>query len=314
MVIPTVSKVHANFCQEQPPEYYSYEEYEPEIGNIDNYKIIKRLGRGKYSEVFKGICTLTKSFIAIKVLKPVRQKKINREVLVLKQLDHPNIVRMVDVVKDSDTHTYSIIFEYLEHRETRVLFTELSRKEFAFYAKQVLSALDYAHSRGIIHRDIKPHNMIICKDSRTLKIIDWGLAEFYLPGTAYNVKVASRFYKGPELLVDYNYYDYSLDMWSFGCIVAEYFTKKSPFFFGKDNIDQLFVITEVLGRDDFYAYVKKYQISLEEGIVVSKNTKRKKFNVDIGECVIDLLDKLLVYDHCERLSAKECLEHNFFNK
>lgn len=314
MVIPTVSDVYADYCLQQSKDYYTYEEYEPEIGNIDNYKIIRRLGRGKYSEVFKGVSTHTKNYVAIKVLKPVRQKKINREILVLKHLDHPNIIKMVDVVKDSDTLTYSIIFEYIEHQETRALINELSRKEFAFYTRQVLCALEFAHSHGIVHRDIKPHNMIICKESKTLKLIDWGLAEFYLPNTAYNVKVASRFYKGPELLVDYNYYDYSLDMWSFGCIMAEYFAKKSPFFLGRDNFDQLFVITEVLGRDDFDAYVKKYQILLNENIIVSRNAKRKKIVSGSAECVADLIDNLLVYDHTQRWTAKKCLEHSFYEK
>lgn len=313
MVVPTVSKVYSDYCIKQPREYYNYESYESEIGNIDNYQISKRLGRGRYSEVFKGISTLTKSNVAIKILKPVRQKKINREILVLKHLlNHPNVVKMIDVVKDGDSQSHSIIFEYIEHRETRLLFSELSKKEFVFYARQVLLGLEFAHSKGIIHRDIKPHNIIINKEKKTLKLIDWGLAEFYLPETAYNVKVASRFYKGPELLVNYIYYDYSLDMWSFGCILAEYFTKKSPFFFGKDNFDQLFVITDILGKDDFNAYTKKYQISLCKETIITKNSKRKKFSNELDESLVDLLNNLLVYDHTERLTARECLEHSFF--
>lgn len=71
-----------------------------------------------------------------------------------------------------------------------------------------------------MHRDIKPGNIMINHEKRTLKIIDWGLAEFYKPGMEYNVRVASRFYKGPELLVDFVYYDYSLDLWSLGCTFA----------------------------------------------------------------------------------------------
>src|SRR5271169_6763076 len=71
-----------------------------------------------------------------------------------------------------------------------------------------------------MHRDVKPHNVMIDHNKRTLRLIDWGLAEFYHPGTEYNVRVASRFYKGPELLVNFQEYDYSLDMWSLGCVLA----------------------------------------------------------------------------------------------
>ena len=73
---------------------------------------------------------------------------------------------------------------------------------------------------GIMHRDVKPHNIMIDHDKRELRLIDWGLAEFYFPGKDYNVRVASRYFKGPELLVDYQYYDYSLDIWSLGTTMA----------------------------------------------------------------------------------------------
>lgn len=73
---------------------------------------------------------------------------------------------------------------------------------------------------GIIHRDVKPRNIMVNPAKRQLRLIDWGLAEFYHPNFEYNVRVATRNYKGPELLVDYRYYDYSLDMWSVGCCLA----------------------------------------------------------------------------------------------
>ena len=71
-----------------------------------------------------------------------------------------------------------------------------------------------------MHRDVKPHNIMIDHEKKEIRLIDWGLAEFYFPEKDYNVRVASRYFKGPELLVDYQYYDYSLDIWSLGCMFA----------------------------------------------------------------------------------------------
>ena len=99
--------------------------------------------------------------------------------------------------------------------------------EVRFYLYELLKviitikkALDFCHSRGIMHRDVKPQNIIVNPKKQVLKLIDWGLAEFYHMGQDYNVRVASRYFKGPELLVDYNYYDYSLDVWSTGAMFA----------------------------------------------------------------------------------------------
>lgn len=315
MTIPSISKVYADSCLNKPNSYYNYTDYNIEIGNIDDYKICDRIGRGRYSEVFKGIqCNnkSTKSFVAIKVLKPVREKKINREILILKNLKHSNIIEMIDIVKDIDSQIYSIIFEYISHRETRTILFELKEEEFLFYMKKILNGIEFAHSNGIIHRDIKPQNIIINKEKKECKIIDWGLAEFYLPNTEYNVKVASRFYKPPELLLNYNYYDYSLDLWSFGCILIEYYSKKIPFFCGKDNFDQLTVITDVLGKEDLSVYMKKYQIVLPEGINISKRLSRRKFTDDYEENVRKVIDGLLLYDHSQRLTANECLKSDLF--
>ena len=92
---------------------------------------------------------------------------------------------------------------------------------------------------GIMHRDVKPINIIINHATKELRLIDWGLADFYKDGQEYNVRVASRYYKGPELLVDDKLYHYSLDMWSLGCTMAGMLFKMDPVFKGKDNEDQL---------------------------------------------------------------------------
>ena len=108
-------------------------------------------------------------------------------------------------------------------------------------------------------------------------MIDWGLAEFYPIGTDYNVRVASRYFKAPELLLDYMKYDYSLDMWSLGCMFAGMLFKKEPFFHGHDNYDQLVKIAKVMGTDELIEYLKKYNIELHQNYdgILGKYSKKQ---------------------------------------
>lgn len=97
---------------------------------------------------------------------------------------------------------------------------------------EILKALDYINSMGIMHRDIKPHNFVIDHEKRILKLIDFGLAEFYVPDQIYNTRVASRYFKAPELLLNNPFYHYSIDIWALGCFFAGILFLKEPFFAG----------------------------------------------------------------------------------
>jgi len=171
-------------------------------------------------------------------LKPVRVEKIHRETKILQTLyGGPNIVKLYDVARDPASKTPCLVFEYIPNVETKVLSRTLRRGDIRLYIYKILEALDFAHSHGIMHRDVKPLNIIINHQERDLKLIDWGLADYYKPDSEYNVRVASRYYKGPELLVEDRKYHYSLDIWSLGCTFAGMLFNVDTFFKGSDNYD-----------------------------------------------------------------------------
>ncbi len=197
-----------------------------------------KLGRGKYSEVFEGVNLKNNQKCVVKILKPVRTEKIHREIKILQTLyGGPNIVKLYDVVRDEESKTPSLIYEYIPNIESRELFKRLNDIEVRYYIYRLLEALNYSHMHGIMHRDVKPLNIVINHEQKELRLIDWGLAEYYKYGTEYNVRVASRYYKGPELLVDDKLYHYSLDIWSTGCTMAGMMFGIDTFFKGSDNYD-----------------------------------------------------------------------------
>ncbi|TQE12177.1 hypothetical protein C1H46_002247 [Malus baccata] len=269
------ARVYADVNVLRPKEYWDYESLTVQWGDQDDYEVVRKVGRGKYSEVFEGINVNTNERCIIKILKPVKKKKIKREIKILQNLcGGPNVVKLLDIVRDQHSKTPSLIFEFVNSTDFKILYPTLTDYDIRYYIYELLKALDYCHSQGIMHRDVKPHNVMIDHELRKLRLIDWGLAEFYHPGKEYNVRVASRYFKGPELLVDLQDYDYSLDMWSLGCMFAGMIFRKEPFFYGHDNHDQLVKIAKA----------------------------------------IDFLDKLLRYDHQDRLTAKEAMGHPYFSQ
>ncbi|KAF4951915.1 hypothetical protein FGADI_7137 [Fusarium gaditjirri] len=342
--LPVMARVYADVNQSMPRSYWDYDSVNISWGALENYEVVRKIGRGKYSEVFEGINVVNYQKCVVKVLKPVKKKKIKREIKILQNLaGGPNVVALLDVVRDAQvganflnrhcqqhvtdhnrkqSKTPSLIFEHVNNTDFRSLYPKFNDIDVRFYIFELLKALDFCHSKGIMHRDVKPHNVMIDHENRKLRLIDWGLAEFYHPGTEYNVRVASRYFKGPELLVDFQEYDYSLDMWSLGAMFASMIFRKEPFFHGNSNSDQLVKIAKVLGTDDLFDYIDKYEIELDaqyddilgrfqkkpwHSFVTSEN---QRF---VSNEAIDFLDKLLRYDHQERLTAKEAQAHPYFN-
>jgi len=316
------ARVYADANSVQPREYWDYDALVVEWGEQDDYELIRKLGRGKYSEVFEGVNANNGDKCVIKILKPVKKRKIKREIKILQNLcGGPNIIKLLDVVRDPQSKTPSLVFEHVNNTDFKVLYPQLTDPDVRYYIFQVLKALDFCHSVGIMHRDVKPHNIMIDHERRVVRLIDWGLAEFYHPGTEYNVRVASRYFKAPELLVDYKMYDYSTDLWSLGCMFAGLIFRKEPFFHGHDNTDQLVRIVRVLGSDELDAYLAKYNIKLGRQFdgVIGRNLRKPWPSFITPRCepltsasALDFCDKLLRYDHQERPTAKDAMAHPYF--
>jgi len=317
------SAVYTDVNDKKPKEYWDYENLQVSWGEQDDYEVVRKVGRGKYSEVFEGVrAQAVDQKCIIKILKPVKKKKIKREIKILQNLAGGiNIISLLDVVREPQSKTPSLVFEYVNNTDFKVLYPNLTDYDIRFYLMELLKALDFSHSQGIMHRDVKPHNIMIDHEKRQLRLIDWGLAEFYHAGKEYNVRVASRYFKGPELLVDLQDYDYALDLWSLGCVFAGMIFRKEPFFNGHDNYDQLVRIAKVLGTQELHAYLNKYRIELDPHLeaLVGRHSRKpwsKFVNADNQHLVtpeaIDFLDKLLRYDHQE-ITAKEAQKHPFFD-
>ena len=156
---PSVSRIYTHVNAERSKSYSSYETYNPQWSEPDDYEIVRKLGRGKYSEVFEGINVVSNTKCVIKILKPVKKKKIKREIKILQNLcGGTNIVKLLDVVRDPQTKTPSLIFEHVDNTDFKVLYPNLTDMDARYYMMELLKALDFAHSNGIMHRDVKPHN------------------------------------------------------------------------------------------------------------------------------------------------------------
>ena len=320
---PTVSNhPYAHVLDNAPSSYYSYEELEIDWGTPEPYEVHQKIGRGKYSEVFTGTNRINGSPCVVKVLKPVKEKKFQRELLILTHLSGvPNVVTLYDMVRDPETDTPALIFELVQNTNFRQLYPTFTDKDVKHYMYELCRTLDVTHAMGIFHRDIKPHNLCIDHARRLIRLIDWGLAEFYLHNVPLNVRVASRYYKGPELLIGYRKYDYSLDIWSLGCVFAAIVFGVETLFQGQDNEDQLMLIVKALGTADVVQYCRKTGMPVPSFLAAAPVYPKRPWTSFVGRDkqglasadALDLIDKMLVVDHTMRITAADALRHRYFD-
>merc|ERR1719346_241626 len=242
-----------------------------------------------------------------------------REISLLKELQHPNIVLLQDVIMQ-ESRLY-LIFEFLTMDLKKYLDT-IPQKEFCdpnlvkSYTYQILQAMLFCHQRRVLHRDLKPQNLLIDKNG-AIKLADFGLDRaFGIPVRVYTHEVVTLWYRAPEILLGSTKYSCPVDMWSIGCIFAE-MANKRPLFQGDSEIDQLFRIFRVLRTptDDIWPGVSSlpdFKATFPAWTNYSLSAQIKD-DANINDQGIKLLEEMLVYDPAKRISAKKALSHPYFD-
>uniref|UniRef100_A0A0D9UXZ8 [RNA-polymerase]-subunit kinase n=1 Tax=Leersia perrieri TaxID=77586 RepID=A0A0D9UXZ8_9ORYZ len=221
----------------------------------ESFEKLDKIGQGTYSNVYRARDLEKEKIVALKKvrfdnLEPESVKFMAREILILRRLDHPNIIKLEGLVTSRMSCSLYLVFEYMEHDLAGlasfpgVKFTESQVK---CYMQQLLCGLEHCHSRHILHRDIKGSNLLI--DNRgILKIADFGLASFFDPEQRHPLtsRVVTLWYRPPELLLGATNYGVAVDLWSTGCILAELYAGK-PIMPGRTEVEQLHKIFKLCG-------------------------------------------------------------------
>ena len=296
------------------------------LGDMSKYEVNAKIGRGRYSEVYSGIEKYTNEKVVIKILKPINKNKIKREAVILQYLNKcPNSVHLLDITKGESIDIYCLIYNNISGHDLKLVYKNITPEDMKLYIYKILQCLSFCHSKKIMHRDIKSGNIVVNTITKELNVIDWGLSEYYISNFKYNTRVGTRFYKAPELLLDYKKYDYAIDIWSAGCVLASLLFQKDFFFKGSDLNNQIIKVAEVFGYKEFEKFYNKYQndIRINKKVMEQiKNFEKKEWKSFVNENnkylvnddVIDLLDKMLKFDPSERIKAKDAINHPYFKE
>eukprot|EP00347_Sterkiella_histriomuscorum_P023969 403332760 len=257
----------------------------------DNYELLNVLGEGAYGQVYKCKNLNTESIRAVKVMLKTgfyneeERQRFVQEVTLLKQMDHPNILKLYEVYQD-DARFY-VVTELCEGGE---LFDEIikrnhfSEKDAAEIMLQVLKAINYCHANDICHRDLKPENILI-ESEGLIKVIDFGTAQSFKPDQGMHQIIGTVFYMAPEIILSSKYNE-KCDLWSLGVILYCLLTGRPPFYGDSDQ--------EILER------VKKG--------VYSENYLNQ---IGISEQGKDLIRRMLTLDPNQRISASDAIKHDW---
>lgn len=289
------------------------------------YQFKRVLGRGAYGIVLAAVDVQTNVEVAVKRVERIFEsvldaKRMLREIRILRKLKHENITNIIDVCAEPDFanfHAFNVVMDLMDTDLYQIINSgqQLLVDHHRYFIYQILRGLKYIHSANILHRDLKPGNLLLNANC-DLKIADFGLARVTDPdeGSEFlSEYVATRWYRSPEVLLNYDTYGPPLDVWSVGCILAELIRRK-PLFPGQSTMNQLALIVETIGSPT------------DDDLVDCTNPKARHFmsslpykdpinfidlfpGADPEE--VDLISKMLTWDPRKRISIEEAIEHPF---
>ncbi|XP_038676883.1 mitogen-activated protein kinase 14 isoform X2 [Scyliorhinus canicula] len=305
------------------PHFYKQELNKTTWEVPERYQNLSPVGSGAYGSVCSSFDTKSAIRVAVKKLsRPfqsiIHAKRTYRELRLLKHMKHENVIGLLDVFTPATTledftDVYLVTNLMGADLNNIVKCQKLTDDHVQFLIYQILRGLKYIHSAGIIHRDLKPSNLAVNEDCE-LKILDFGLARHTDDEmTGY---VATRWYRAPEIMLNWMHYNQTVDIWSVGCIMAELLTGKT-LFPGTDHIDQLKLIMQLVGTPGPELLMKISSDSARNYIQSLQHMPKQSFeDVFIGANpqAVDLLEKMLVLDTDTRITAAQALAHSYFSQ
>jgi len=299
--------------------------------NIDThvlrkYEIIHRLGRGAYGIVWKAVDKKSRKTVALKKIFDAFQNSTDaqrtfREVMFLQDLAHENVVKLLNVHRAENDRDIYLTFEYMEtdlHAVIKAHILEPIHKKYIIY--QALKCLKYMHSANLLHRDMKPSNLLLDSECH-VKVCDFGLARtMNTTGNQTNQVltdyVATRWYRAPEILLGSTKYTKGVDMWSIGCILGELLGGK-PIFPGTSTMNQLDRIIEVTGhpnKEAISAINSNFAANMIESVKPTKKIRLSILFPNAEAEALNLLARLLQFNPKKRISSEEALKHPYVSQ
>ncbi|PIM99759.1 Cdc2-related protein kinase [Handroanthus impetiginosus] len=287
----------------------------------DSFEKLDKIGQGTYSSVYRARDLETGKIVALKKVRfvnmdPESVRFMAREILILRRLDHPNVMKLEGLVTSRVSGNLYLVFEYMEHdlaglaASPVVRFTEPQIKCFM---QQLLCGLEHCHSRGVLHRDIKGSNLLI-DNHGNLKIGDFGLATFFRTNQKQPLtsRVVTLWYRPPELLLGATDYGVAVDLWSSGCILAELFAGK-PIMPGRTEVEQLHKIFKLCGSpsEEYWKKSKLPHATIFKPQQPYKRLVAETFK-DFPPSALSLLESLLAFEPELRGTTTSALHSEFF--